>query len=249
MKKVLFIAVLSLVSACGLKNYDEKDILKQEKINETIQSELSSNLKEVSMLLKDIYINSNFLNYQFMGNLKQPVTAFITGKDLVIPVLFENIENQIILSIGILINLETNSKQVLVDNLIIEYDTFKKLITKSSSWIEKTENFNNKLFLEKKMNESIEISFPQNNSKEMFESFMIFDGERNLKNLVLRKQNKDSGEIVISFDQTKILYLNEKLTDMYILGVYLDNKENLYKEMENVNNEYKILNKLLEEKN
>lgn len=246
MKKILLLIFSLGILGCQMENYKSKAPPEGSIREQKVKSSLDEILKKLSMPLKQVYSNGETFNYHFQGNMSSPVQTFITGKDLVIPILYEEINSQQILTIAVLINLEKFSKQFLVDNLIVDYDQFKKIIQKSSAWIEKTENFNTNLLLEKSLNETIEISFPQNKEKRIFNSFMVFDGERKIKNLVFREQTDELAQTIISFKRNKILYMNDKLNDEYIFGTILENYEDMNKEIENLNKAYSELNSLVE---
>lgn len=245
MKKMLLLIFSLGILGCQMENYKSESppekIARQEEVKQT----LDETLKKISIPLNKIYSNGETFNYHFTGDPSSPVQTFITGKDLVVPLLYEEINSQQILTIAVLINLEKFTKQLLVDSLIIDYDQFKELIQKSSLWIEKTENFNSSLLLEKSLNKTIEVSLPQNNGKKTFDSFMVFDGERNVKNLVLREQTTESAQTIISFQRNKILYMNDKLNDEYILKSVLDNYGVMNKQIENLDKAYNELDSLV----
>lgn len=180
-----------------------------------------------------------------MGNENGTVTTFISGKELVIPILYENIGNEMVLSIAILINLETQSQQIFIDNLLIDYTQFKNLISKATEWIYKTDNFSSKFLLEKSLNDEIEVTFPQNKEKKKFEPFMIFDGERNLRDLVLREVDSKETQTVISFKRNKVIYLNDKIKDEFVQGAILENYDSMVKEMNTLEKAYTDLDELL----
>ena len=126
-KKIFLLLCLSFLGC-------EKGSYKEVKVDQSVgrQTKLEQNLKSqvdsLDKLLKKIYLNNEKLSYQFMGNQSATVTTFITGKDLVIPILYENLWNELVLIIAILINLETQSQQNFIDNLLVDYTQFKNLI-------------------------------------------------------------------------------------------------------------------------
>lgn len=246
MKKILLLIFSLGILGCNLENYKSQAPPETVTTREQeVKNNLDETLKKLSVSLKQVYSNGETFNYHFQGNMSSPVQTFITGKDLVIPIFYEEINSQQILTIAVLINLEKFSKQLLVDNLIVDYDQFKKIIQKSSTWIEKTESFNTNLLLEKSLNETIEISFPQNKEKRIFNSFMVFDGERKIKNLVFREQTEELAQTIISFKRNKVLYMNDKLNDEYILAAILDNYKVMDKEIEDLNKAYSELDSLV----
>ena len=221
-KRILLIFCLTFF-ACEKGSY-KNSVVKQSINRETkLEQNLKSQITDLNNLLKKIYSNNERLSYQFMGKMDGTVTAFITGKDLVIPILYENVGNELVLSIAILINLETQSKQIFIDNLLLDYTQFKNLISKATKWIYKTDNFSSKFLLEKSLSEDIEITFPQNKERKKFESFMVFDGERNLRDLVLREADSKETQTVISFKRIKVIYLNDKIKDEFVQGAILEN--------------------------
>lgn len=245
MKKILLIIFSLGILGCQMENYKSKAPPEGSIREQKVKSSLDEILKKLSMPLKQVYSNGETFNYHFQGNMDSPVQTFITGKDLVIPILYEEANSQQILTIAVLINLEKFTKQLLVDSLIIDYNQFKYLIQKSSSWIEKTENFNSNFVLEKSLSKVIEVSLPQNKSKKKFDSFMVFDGERRIKNLVLREQTIESAQTIISFQRNKILYMNDKLNDEYMLKSILDNYDAMNKEIEKLDKAYNELDSLI----
>lgn len=245
MKKILLIIFSLGILGCQMESYKSKAPPEGSIREQKVKSSLDEILKKLSMPLKQVYSNGETFNYHFQGNMDSPVQTFITGKDLVIPILYEEVNSQQILTIAVLINLEKFTKQLLVDSLIIDYNQFKYLIQKSSSWIEKTENFNSNFVLEKSLSKVIEVSLPQNKSKKNFDSFMVFDGERRIKNLVLREQTIESAQTIISFQRNKILYMNDKLNDEYMLKSILDNYDAMNKEIEKLDKAYNELDSLI----
>lgn len=244
MKKKIFLLLCLSLLGCEKGSYK----------NTTIQStgravKLEQNFKlqvsNLNDLLKKIYSNNERLSYQFMGKIDGTVTTFISGKDLVIPILYENVGNEMVLSIAILINLETQSQQIFIDNLLVDYTQFKNLISKATEWIYKTDNFSSKFLLEKSLGEIVDITFPQNKEKKKFESFMIFDGERNLRDLVLRETDSKETQTVISFKRNKVIYLNDKIKDEFVQGAILENYDSMVKEMNTLEKAYTDLDELL----
>ncbi|MGL4509899.1 hypothetical protein [Cetobacterium sp.] len=243
-KRILLIFCLTFF-ACEKGSY-KNSVVKQSINRETkLEQNLKSQITDLNNLLKKIYSNNERLSYQFMGKMDGTVTAFITGKDLVIPILYENVGNELVLSIAILINLETQSKQIFIDNLLLDYTQFKNLISKATKWIYKTDNFSSKFLLEKSLSEDIEITFPQNKERKKFESFMVFDGERNLRDLVLREADSKETQTVISFKRNKVIYLNDKIKDEFVQGAILENYDSMAKEMKTLERAYVDLDELL----
>lgn len=251
MKMKVLLLISLFILGCNSPN-SKSSITKESKSSvitsraEEVKYNLDKSLEKLSVSLKDIYKNSNNLNYQFMGSETSRAQSFITGKDLVIPILYETINSENILTIATLINLETSSKKLLIDNLIVDYEEFKNIIKKSNIWIEKTEKFENNLFLEKALDETIQVSFPQNTESQKYKAYMIFDGERKNRSLVLREETENPTQTVISFKQNKIVYLSTKLNDEYILGTLLENFDEMNKKMQDLNNAYVELNSLIE---
>lgn len=243
-KRILLIFCLTFF-ACEKGSY-KNSVVKQSINRETkLEQNLKSQITDLNNLLKKIYSNNERLSYQFMGKMDGTVTTFITGKDLVIPILYENIGNELVLSIAILINLETQSKQIFIDNLLLDYTQFKNLISKATKWIYKTDNFSSKFLLEKSLSEDIEITFPQNKERKKFESFMVFDGERNLRDLVLREADSKEIQTVISFKRNKVIYLNDKIKDEFIQGAIHENYDFMMEEMNTLEKAYSDLDELL----
>ncbi|MGL4865299.1 MAG: hypothetical protein ACRC4T_19560 [Cetobacterium sp.] len=245
MKKRIFLLLCLVFMGCEKGSYKGSTTNKNPKREIKLEQNLKSQITNLDNLLKKIYLNNERLSYQFMGNTDGTVTTFITGKDLVIPILYENIGNELVLSIAILINLETQSQQIFIDNLLIDYTQFKNLISKATEWIYKTDNFSSKFLLEKSLNENIEVTFPQNKEKKKFESFMIFDGERNLRDLVLREKDFKETQTVISFKRNKVIYLNDKVKDEFIQGAVLENYDSMVNEMIILEKAYSDLDELL----
>ena len=245
MRKKIFLLLCLSFLGCEKGSYKEvkvdQGVGRQTKLEQNLKSQVDS----LDKLLKKIYLNNEKLSYQFMGNQSATVTTFITGKDLVIPILYENIGNELVLSIAILINLETQSQQIFIDNLLVDYTQFKNLISKATEWIYKTDNFSSKFLLEKSLNENIEVTFPQNKEKKKFESFMIFDGERNLRDLVLREIDSKETQTVISFKRNKVIYLNDKIKDEFIQGAVHENYDSMINEMTILEKAYSDLDELL----
>ncbi|MGL4865930.1 MAG: hypothetical protein ACRC1R_09620 [Cetobacterium sp.] len=243
-KRILLIFCLTFF-ACEKGSY-KNSVVKQSINRETkLEQNLKSQITDLNNLLKKIYSNNERLSYQFMGKMDGTVTTFITGKDLVIPILYENVGNELVLSIAILINLETQSKQIFIDNLLLDYAQFKNLISKATKWIYKTDNFSSKFLLEKSLSEDIEITFPQNKERKKFESFMVFDGERNLRDLVLREADSKETQTVISFKRNKVIYLNDKIKDEFIQGAIHENYDFMMEEMNTLEKAYSDLDELL----
>lgn len=244
MKKKIFLLLCLSLLGCekgSYKNTSTQSTVREIKLEQNLKLQVS-NLND---LLKKIYSNNERLSYQFMGNENGTVTTFITGKELVIPILYENVGNEMVLSIAILINLETQSKQIFIDNLLVDYTQFKNLISKATEWIYKTDNFSSKFLLEKSLGEIVDITFPQNKEKKKFESFMIFDGERNLRDLVLREADSKETQTVISFKRNKVIYLNDKIKDEFVQGAILENYDSMVKEMNTLEKAYTDLDELL----
>ena len=244
MKKKIFLLLCLSLLGCekgSYKNTSTQSTVREIKLEQNLKLQVS-NLND---LLKKIYSNNERLSYQFMGNENGTVTTFITGKELVIPILYENVGNEMVLSIAILINLETQSQQIFIDNLLIDYTQFKNLISKATEWIYKTDNFSSKFLLEKSLGEIVDITFPQNKEKKKFESFMIFDGERNLRDLVLREADSKETQTVISFKRNKVIYLNDKIKDEFVQGAILENYDSMVKEMNTLEKAYTDLDELL----
>lgn len=244
MKKKIFLLLCLSLLGCGKESY------KNPKSNQgtsytVVEQDLKSKITNLNNLLKKIYSNNEKLNYRFIGNQTGTVTTFITGKDLVIPILYENVGQELVLSIAILINLETQSQQVFIDNLLVDYAQFKKLILKGTDWIYKTDNFSSKYLLEKSLDEDIEITFPQKNETKKFNSFMVFDGERNFRDLVLRESDSKETQTVISFKRNKVIYLNDKINDNFVKGAIFENYDAMMKEMQTLENAYSTLDELL----
>ncbi|MGL5350251.1 MAG: hypothetical protein ACRCZO_18710 [Cetobacterium sp.] len=217
-------------------------------VENRIQEKIDSQLESLSINLKKVYLNNDKLSYQFMGNENGTVKTFITGKELVIPILYESINNELVLSIAILINLETKSKEVFIDNLRIDYKQFKELITNATDWIYKTDQFSSKYLLEKSLEKKIEVKFPQKNEVRVFDSFMIFDGERNLRNLILREKETTEYQTVISFKRNKVIYLVDKIKDEYISGSIAENYNIMISNIDELNEAYLKLDLLLKNK-
>lgn len=245
MKKRIFLLLCLVFMGCEKGSYKDSTMNKNPNRKIKLEQNLKSQITTLDKLLKKIYSNNERLSYQFMGNTDATVTTFITGKDLVIPILYENIGNELVLSIAILINLETQSQQIFIDNLLIDYIQFKNLISKATQWVYKTDNFSSKFLLEKSLNENIEVTFPQNKEKKKFESFMIFDGERNLRDLVLREKDFKETQTVISFKRNKVIYLNDKVKDEFIQGAVLENYNSMVNEMIILEKAYSDLDELL----
>lgn len=244
MKKKIFLLLCLSLLGCekgSYKNTSTQSTVREIKLEQNLKLQVS-NLND---LLKKIYSNNERLSYQFMGNENGTVTTFITGKELVIPILYENVGNEMVLSIAILINLETQSQQIFIDNLLVDYTQFKNLISKATEWIYKTDNFSSKFLLEKSLGEIVDITFPQNKEKKKFESFMIFDGERNLRDLVLREADSKETQTVISFKRNKVIYLNDKIKDEFVQGAILENYDSMVKEMNTLEKAYTDLDELL----
>ena len=91
----------------------------------------------------------------------------------------------------------------------------------------------------------MDITFPQNKEKKKFESFMIFDGERNLRDLVLRETDSKETQTVISFKRNKVIYLNDKIKDEFVQGAILENYDSMVKEMNTLEKAYTDLDELL----
>lgn len=247
MRKKIFLLIFALgLLGCQMESYKSQAPPEVSTREQEVKYNLDETLKKISIPLNKIYSNSETLNYHFQGNPSSSIQAFITGKDLVIPVLYENINSQQILTIAVLINLEKFSKQLLVDNLLVDYNQFRKIIQKSSSWIEKTENFNSNFLLEKSLNERLEISLPQNKEKRTFNSYMIFDGERKINNLVFREQTSEPTQTIISFQRNKILYMSDRLNNEYILAAVLENYKEISNQIENLDKAYNELDLLIE---
>lgn len=245
MKKKIFLLLCLIFIGCEKGTYKEAGVNQNLVREKKLEQNLKSQITDLDNLLKKIYSNNERLSYQFMGKTDGTVTTFISGKDLIIPILYENVGNEMVLSIAILINLETQSKQIFIDNLLIDYNQFKNIISKATEWIYKTDNFSSKFLLEKSLNESIEITFPQNKEKKKFESFMIFDGERNLRDLVLRETDSKETQTVISFKRNKVIYLNDKIKDEFIQGAILENYDSMVKEIKTLEKAYTDLDELL----
>lgn len=245
MKKRIFLLLCLVFMGCEKGSYKDSTMNKNPNRKIKLEQNLKLQITSLDNLLKKIYSNNERLSYQFMGNTDGTVTTFITGKDLVIPILYEDIGNELALSIAILINLETQSQQIFIDNLLIDYTQFKNLISKATEWIYKTDNFSSKFLLEKSLNEDIEITFPQNKERKKFESFMVFDGERNLRNLVLREAGSKETQTVISFKRNKVIYLNDKIKDEFIQGAIHENYEFMMEEMNTLEKAYSDLDELL----
>ncbi len=244
MKKKIFLLLCLSLLGCekgSYKNTSTQSTVREIKLEQNLKLQVS-NLND---LLKKIYSNNERLSYQFMGNENGTVTTFITGKELVIPILYENVGNEMVLSIAILINLETQSQQIFIDNLLVDYTQFKNLISKATEWIYKTDNFSSKFLLEKSLGEIVDITFPQNKEKKKFESFMIFDGERNLRDLVLREADSKETQTVISFKRNKVIYLNDKIKDEFVQGAILENYDSMVKEINTLEKAYTDLDELL----
>ena len=245
MKKKIFLLLCLIFIGCEKGTYKEagvnQNLVKEKKLEQNLKSQITN----LDNLLKKIYLNNERLSYQFMGKIDGTVTTFISGKDLVIPILYENVGNEMVLSIAILINLETQSQQIFIDNLLVDYTQFKNLISKASEWIYKTDNFSSKFLLEKSLGEIVDITFPQNKEKKKFESFMIFDGERNLRDLVLREADSKETQTVISFKRNKVIYLNDKIKDEFVQGAILENYDSMVKEMNTLEKAYTDLDELL----
>lgn len=244
MKKIILLICLILMG-CEKGSYKNSQLKQEVNRSTKLEQNLKSQITDLDSLLKKIYLNNERLSYQFMGKTDGTVTTFITGKDLVIPILYENIGNELVLSIAILINLETQSQQIFIDNLLIDYTQFKNLISKATQWIYKTDNFSSKFLLEKSLNNEVEVLFPQNKEKKKFESFMIFDGERNLRDLVLREKDSKESQTIISFKRNKVIYLNDKIKDEFVQGAILENYDSMIKEMETLEKAYIDLDELL----
>lgn len=245
MKKRIFLLLCLVFMGCEKGSYKDSTMNKNPNRKIKLEQNLKSQITNLDKLLKKIYSNNERLSYQFMGNTDATVTTFITGKDLVIPILYENIGNELVLSIAILINLETQSQQIFIDNLLIDYIQFKNLISKATQWIYKTDNFSSKFLLEKSLNENIEVTFPQNKEKKKFESFMIFDGERNLRDLILRENDSKESQTIISFKRNKVIYLNDKIKDEFIQGAIHENYDFMMEEMNTLEKAYSDLDELL----
>lgn len=244
MKKIILLLCLTFLS-CEKGSYKDSTLKENIGRKTKLEQNLKSQITDLDNLLKKIYSNNERLSYQFMGKTDGTVTTFITGKDLVIPILYENIGNELVLSIAILINLETQSQQIFIDNLLIDYTQFKNLISKATEWIYKTDNFSSKFLLEKSLNDEIEVTFPQNKEKKKFETFMIFDGERNLRDLVLREKDSKESQTIISFKRNKVIYLNDKIKDEFVQGAILENYDSMVKEMKTLEKAYIDLDELL----
>ena len=245
MKKKIFLLLCLIFIGCEKGTYKEagvnQNLVKEKKLEQNLKSQITN----LDNLLKKIYLNNERLSYQFMGKIDGTVTTFISGKDLVIPILYENVGNEMVLSIAILINLETQSQQIFIDNLLVDYTQFKNLISKATEWIYKTDNFSSKFLLEKSLNDEIEVTFPQNKEKKKFETFMIFDGERNLRDLVLREKDSKESQTIISFKRNKVIYLNDKIKDEFVQGAILENYDSMVKEMNTLEKAYTDLDELL----
>lgn len=244
-KKIFLLLCLSLL---GCEKGSYKDVkTQQQSVNREVKLEenLKTQLDNLKTSLGKIYTNNEKLSYQFIGNERGTVTTFVTGKDLVIPILYENIGNELVLSIAILINLETQSQQIFIDNLLVDYHQFKNIISKATEWIYKTDNFSSKFLLEKSLNEVVEITLPQEGEKKRFETFMIFDGERNLRDLVLRESAAKETQTVISFKRNKVIYLNDKIKEEFIQGAVLENYDSMLSEINALVKAYSDLDELL----
>lgn len=236
MKKKIFLFLCLSFFGCG-KEKLTRDMKLQQGL-ETKTANLSSSLKK-------IYSNSERLSYYFKGDENAITKTFITGKELVIPILYENVGEELVLNIAILLNLETQSKQVFIDNLLADYTQFKNIITKSTKWIYKTDEFSSKFLLEKSLKQFIDITFPQNNEKKKFEAFMIFDGERNFRDLVLKEIEFKESQTIISFKRNKVIFLNDKIMDEFIQGAVFENYQAMMNEIGQLEKAYSDLDKLL----
>ena len=245
MNKKILPLLLVLILGCEKGSYKNQNSPPIDGRQTKVDKNMSYQITNLSQRLNQIYANGERFNYQFMGSNEATTKTFITGKELVIPILYETIENNLVLSIAILINLQTNEKQILVDNLIIDYNQFKKIIEKSALWIGKTESFDSKFILEKPLEETVEVSFPQNKTSKKFAAFMIFDGERKGKDLVLREEGNSEFQTVVSFKRNKIIYLNDKLNEEFILGAISENSKSMIDEIDSLNKAYEDLDLLL----
>ena len=147
-----------------------------------------------------------------------------------------------------LIELETECEEVFIDNLRIDYKQFKELIMNATDWIYKTDQFSSKYLLEKSLEKKIEVKFPQKNEVRVFDSFMVFDGERNLRNLILREKEATEYQTVISFKRNKVIYLVDKIKDEYISGSIAENYNIMISNIDELNEAYLKLDLLLKNK-
>ena len=74
---------------------------------------------------------------------------------------------------------------------------------------------------------------------------MIFDGERNLRDLVLREKDSKESQTIISFKRNKVIYLNDKIKDEFVQGAILENYDSMVKEMNTLEKAYTDLDELL----
>ncbi|MGL4785452.1 MAG: hypothetical protein ACRC2Q_01010, partial [Cetobacterium sp.] len=72
-----------------------------------------------------------------------------------------------------------------------------------------------------------------------------FDGERNLRDLVLREKDSKESQTIISFKRNKVIYLNDKIKDEFVQGAILENYDSMVKEMKTLEKAYIDLDELL----
>lgn len=77
---------------------------------------------------------------------------------------------------------------------------------------------------------------------------MVFDGERNLRNLILREKEATEYQTVISFKRNKVIYLVDKIKDEYISGSIAENYNIMISNIDELNEAYLKLDLLLKNK-
>ncbi|MGL5638809.1 MAG: hypothetical protein ACRCW7_05650 [Cetobacterium sp.] len=208
---------------------------------------VSQDVGKIETQILNLYKEVKGVQYKFSGNMSIDVVSYVTGKNLVIPIVPTKLEDADYLSLGVIMDLEKKTEMVILDGLRIDYVEFKKVIDTANEWIAKTSGFRAEDPLEIPLVQKIFIDFPQSKEPRAFEGVMIFsDGIRG-REILLKEigDPKDETLVNISLKKDHILHLANGLSTLYIQGAIAENYSSIEKEIERITNQYSELKTIL----
>ncbi|MGL4653456.1 hypothetical protein [Cetobacterium sp.] len=242
MKKIFLFVCLVQLLGCNTPEKSSPEI----KSKNTFIG-VSQDVTKIETQILELYKEVKGIQYKFNGNMSNDVVSYVTGKNLVIPIIPTKLEDADYLSLGLIMDLEKKTEMVILDGLRIDYLEFKKIIDTANEWIAKSSGFRAENPLEIPLVDKIYIEFPQSKEPRAFEGTMIFsDGTRGRE--VLLKEigdPKDETLVNLSLKRDHILHLANGLSNLYIQGAIAENYQNIQQEIDRVKTQYTELKTII----
>ncbi|MGL5972022.1 MAG: hypothetical protein ACRCZ1_02125 [Cetobacterium sp.] len=240
MKKIFLFVCLIQFLGC---NSVEKTLADGKNKNTFIGK--SKKIESIDTQITELYKNVKEVQYRFNGDYTKEVVPYIIGKNLIVPISPSKLKDNDHLNVGMMMNLENKTEEVILDGLRIKYDDFKKLVDKGNEWASKTINFNANHILEIPILDKLDIIFPQDSKAKSFKAIMIFSNGIRNREILLKEIGQMENPINISLKREHLMNLSEGLSPLYINEAINQSSETIGTEIEDVKKQYEDLKILL----